>query len=166
MSNNILIFLMFTLNFLFPFILSFIFISYVKNLEDKKCNCSNDIKRKYVKYYGYFFLTISVLSIIVPLLYIKYPILVNINDYLKLITLVVNLAAAYVLYEYSEYLENNDCKCSESWKKVFIKYYSYFLIFTMSVIFFCILMIFIAHILYQEDKYIYGVKNLLRNCKI
>ena len=161
MSNNILIFLIFILNFLFPFILSFIFISMLKTWKIKRC--SNDIKRKYVKYYGYFFNYIS-LSIIVPLLYIKYPILVNINDYLKLITLVVNLRIC--LYEYSEYLENNDCKCSESWKKVFIKYYSYFLIFTMSIIFFCILMIFIAHILYQEDKYIYGVKNLLKNFKI
>ena len=78
--------------------------------------------------------------------------------------LLINILAAYVIYRYSEILENSDCSCSDSWKKTFIKYYSYFLVGSMSIIFFSILMIFIAHIIFEEDKYIYFIKYLLRSC--
>lgn len=153
-------------NIILPFFISFIFISYIRNLEEKKCNCSENTRRKYVKYYGYFFLTVSILTIICVLSHSLIPGIVILNDLIKYITLVINLLAAYVLYEYSDILENVDCKCSDSWKRVFIKYYSYFLIFTMSLIFFSILMIFMTHILFQEDQYIYLIKYLLRSCNL
>ena len=153
-------------NIILPFFIAFIFISYIRNLEKKECNCSENVRRKYVKYYGYFFLTVSILTIICVLSHSLIPGIVILNDFIKYITLVINLLAAYVLYEYSDILENADCKCSDSWKRVFIKYYSYFLIFTMSLIFFSLLMIFMSHIIFQEDQYIYLIKYLLRSCKM
>ena len=51
---------------LIPFCLAYIFISYVKTLEDnEKCQCSYDIRRKYLKFYGYFMLLFSIFSIFI-----------------------------------------------------------------------------------------------------
>lgn len=163
MQNEVII-LMLLSNLVLSFFIAYIFISYIKTLEDKKCNCSGDIRRKYLKYYGYFFLFITVATIILIFTGLQTNKLKIINDYLKYSILIVNILAAYVIFEYSNILEESDCKCSDSWKKTFIKYYSYFLIGVMSVIFFCLLMIFISHIVLQEDKYIYFLKYMLRNC--
>ena len=162
----ILQFIMFILNLIIPFIISFIFISYIRNLEKKDCKCSNDIRRKYIKYYGYFFFIISILIIILALINSKNIYIIRCEEFIKYICLIINLLGAYVIYKYSEILEDNNCKCSDSWKKIFIKYYSYFLIGTMSIIFFCTLMIFFTHIIFQEEKYIYFIKYLFRNCHL
>lgn len=158
--------IMFLLNMTLPLIISFIFISYIKNLEDNKCKCSNDIRRKYVKYYGYFFVILTFIIIILALINSKHIIVRRFEEFLKYMCLFINLLAAYVIYEYSEILEENNCECSNSWKQKFMKYYSYFLIGIMSIIFFCTLMIFFAHIVFQEDKYIYRIKFLFRNCNL
>ena len=45
-----------------PILIGYILVSYIKSLEDKKCACSNDRRRKYIKFYGYFVLNQSFLN--------------------------------------------------------------------------------------------------------
>lgn len=151
---------------LIPTIIGYIFVSYVKSLEDKGCACSSNIRRKYVKYYGYFLFLISFLSLFVIIFTIKNPRLKSLNEILKVISLIVNFLAAYLLYEYSMILndENNNCRCSDNWKKVFMKYYSYFLIIVIGIIFFSLLMTFLAHISTGNDNIMILMKRSFLGC--
>ena len=149
---------------LLPLILSYIFISYVKSLENKKCACSNDIRRKYIKYYGYFLFGLSVVGLLVIIISIKSPKAIMFNNFLKIIAILINFLAAYLLHEYDKILDNNNCDCSNSWKKVFIKYYAYVIIFMTGFIFFSMLLLFIKHIMLHEDKYIIEMRNIFTKC--
>ena len=151
---------------LIPTIIGYIFVSYVKSLEDKDCACSSNIRRKYVKYYGYFLFLIAIVSLFVIIFTIKNPRLKSLSEILKVISLVVNFLAAYLLYEYSNILndENNNCRCSDNWKKVFMKYYSYFLIIVIGIIFFSLLMTFFAHISTGNDNIIILMKRSFIGC--
>ena len=149
-----------------PTLIGYIFVSYIKSLEEKDCPCSSNIRRKYVKYYGYFLFGIAVASIFLIILTIKNPKLKKYNELLKVISIIVNFLAAYLLYEYSQILDNehNNCRCSDDWKKVFMKYYSYFLIVVIGLIFFSLLMTFLAHISTGNDSYILLMKRSFIGC--
>lgn len=149
---------------LIPLVLAYIFISYVKSLEKKKCACSNDIRRKYVKYYGYFLFGFAFFGLIIIILSISNPKMILFNNFLKILAILINLLAAYLLHEYEKILDNNNCKCADSWKKVFIKYYAYFIIFITGFIFFSLLILFLQHIILEEDKHIMEIKNVFNNC--
>ena len=157
----------FTLVFSYLFIpltLSYIFISYIKSLENKQCSCSNDIRRKYVKFYGYFLFFLSILGLIVISYSFRNPKMLLLHNYLKLIAIIINLLGAYLLHDYEKILDNSNCSCADSWKKVFMKYYSYFIILITGLIFFMLLIIFILHILNEEDKHILNIKKVLNGC--
>ena len=147
-----------------PLLIAYIFISYVKSLESKDCKCSEDVRRKYIKYYGYFFIIISFCGILTLIVSMSMPNMALVDTFLKVLALLVNFLAAYVLYQYSDLLENNDCECSKSWKRAFIKYYGYFLIIVIGLIFFSLLFTFILHIFNEEDKYIIEMRKILRGC--
>lgn len=149
-----------------PILIGYIFISYIKSLEKSNCKCSDDVRRKYIKYYGYIFIILTVFGLFTLLMAISHPEIVLLETVFKVASLLINFLAAYVLYEYSEILESNDCKCSKSWKRAFIKYYGYFLILIVGVIFFSLLFTFILHIFNEEDKYILEMRNILRGCRV
>lgn len=149
-----------------PILVGYIFISYIKSLENSNCKCSDDVRRKYIKYYGYVFIVLAIMGILTLLMVISYPQITLLETVFKIAALLINFLAAYVLYTYSEILESNDCKCSKSWKRAFIKYYGYFLIFIIGMIFFSLLFTFILHIFNEEDKYIVEMRNILRSCRI
>jgi hypothetical protein len=69
-----------------------------------------------------------------------------------------------LLYDYDKILDNNNCECSNSWKKVFIKYYAYVIIFITGFMFFSMLLLFIKHIMLQEDKYMIELRNIFTKC--
>lgn len=162
-SNSILLTFVFSYLFL-PLILAYIFISYIKSLENKKCACSNDIRRKYIKFYGYFLFAFSVVGLIVITISITNPKMIMFNNFLKIVAILINFLAAYLLHEYEKILDNNNCECSESWKKIFMKYYAYVIIFMTGFIFFSMLLLFIKHIMLQEDKYIIELRNIFTKC--
>ncbi len=149
-----------------PVLIGYIFISYVKSLEKSNCKCSEDVRRKYIKYYGYIFIILTFLGLFTLLMAISHPEIVLLETVFKVAALLINFLAAYVLYEYSEILESNDCICSKSWKRAFIKYYGYFLIFIVGMIFFSLLFTFILHIFNEEDKYIIEMRKILRGCRV
>ena len=147
-----------------PILVGYIFISYIKSLENSDCKCSEDVRRKYIKYYGYVFIVLAIFGIFTLLMVISYPQITLLETIFKIAALLINFLAAYVLYTYSEILESNDCKCSKSWKRAFIKYYGYFLIIVVGLIFFSLLFTFILHIFNEEDQYIIEMRKILRGC--
>ena len=63
MNKNFFLMSVIFSSLLMPFSLAYIFITYVKSLESKDCKCSADIRRKYIKYYGYILLLLSIIGL-------------------------------------------------------------------------------------------------------
>ena len=144
-----------------PFSLAYIFISYANSQEknEKNCPCSNNIRTKYIKFYGYALLILAILGLLVMILGLK-----SMNSTIKILSLLNSLIGAYVLYSYSDIISSDDCNCSNSWKKIFIKYYSFLMIGILGITFLSLLLIFIFHISTGNEKTIKELQNILRGC--
>ena len=164
MINKSFLFTLIASYLVLPLLIAYIFISYIKSLESKDCKCSEDVRRKYVKYYGYAFIILAFCGIITLIFSMSIPRMALVDTILKVSALLINFLAAFVLYQYSDLLESNDCECSKSWKRAFIKYYGYFLIIVVGLIFFSLLFTFMLHIFNDEDKYIIEMRKILRGC--
>ncbi len=140
-----------------PFIVGYIFITYVKSLEDKDCACSNDRRRKYVKFYGYFLI---IHSLITPILLFVFGLYNNqtYHNINRIISFSVNILAAYLIYSYSNILEDSTCKCSISWKRSFLKFYGYLMSGIFAFISFGLILTFIYHISQGDDIVIRRVR--------
>ena len=62
MNKNLLLMTGIFTMLLIPFSISYILITYVKSLEKEICSCSEDIRRKYLKYYGYVMLGLTIIG--------------------------------------------------------------------------------------------------------
>tara|TARA_B100000795_G_C22805613_1_gene444676 strand:+ start:7165 stop:7647 length:483 start_codon:yes stop_codon:yes gene_type:complete len=140
-----------------PFFIGYIFVTYIKSLENKKCACSNDRRRKYVKYYGYFLILFSLITLIFNIIFglISNKYFQNI---IRIVSFTINILAAYLIYSYSNILEESTCKCSISWKKTFLKFYGYLLGGIFSLISLCLIIMFIYHISQGDDIIIKQIK--------
>lgn len=147
-----------------PLTLSYIFISYIKSLENKKCKCSDDIRRKYIKFYGYALLLFAIFGLFIIILTITFPKLFIIHQIIKYLSVFVNILGAYIIYSYSDILSSSECDCSKSWKRVFIKYYSYIMLTLIGLSFLILVIVFILHIITGNEKSIISIKNGIRNC--
>ena len=147
-----------TLTLFLPLIVGYIFITYIKSLESKNCACSNDRRRKYVKFYGYFLIIFSLSTLIINILFRQ----INNNtvqNIIRIISFSVNILAAYLIHSYSNILEDSSCKCSISWKKTFLKFYGYILSITFSFISLCLIVSFIYHISQGDDKILIKIES-------
>ena len=70
----------------------------------------------------------------------------------------------YIIYSYSDILESNECGCADSWKRVFLKYYAYFMITIIALSFISLIIVFIYHITSGNEKTILSLKQVLRSC--
>ena len=140
-----------------PFFIGYILITYIKSLENKKCACSNDRRRKYVKYYGYFLILFSLITLIFNLIFglLNNSTFQNIN---RIISISINILAAYLIYSYSNILEDDTCKCSISWKRTFMKFYGYVLGGGLSLLSLGLMITFIFHISQGDDIVIKKIK--------
>lgn len=145
------------LTLLLPFTIGYIFISYIKSLENKNCACSNDRRRKYVKFYGYFLIIYSILALVLNIIFGMVA-NQNFQSFMRIISFSVNILAAYLIYSYSNILEDSTCKCSLSWKRTFMKFYGYTSIIIFSFISFGLFMSFIYHISQGDDIIIKRIK--------
>ena len=145
------------LSLIIPFVIGYIFISYIKSLENKKCACSNDRRRKYIKFYGYFLIIFSLLSLILNIIFglLNNQVFQNI---LRIISFSVNILAAYLIFSYSNILEDSSCKCSNSWKKTFLRFYGYFLGGIFSLISIALIIMFLFHVSQGDDIIIRKIK--------
>ena len=140
-----------------PLAVGYIFISYIKSLEEKDCSCSDDRRRKYVKFYGYFLIIFSILTLVLNIIFglLTSPVFQNI---IRIISFSVNLLAAYLIYSYSNILEDSSCKCSVSLKKTFMKFYGYLLSGILSFLSLSLIVAFIFHISQGDDIIIKRIK--------
>lgn len=145
------------LTLLLPFTIGYIFISYIKSLENKNCACSNDRRRKYVKFYGYFLIIYSILALVLNIIFGMVG-NQNFQNLMRIISFSINILAAYLIYSYSNILEDSTCKCSMSWKRTFMKFYGYISITIFSFISFGLFMTFIYHISQGDDIIIKKIK--------
>ena len=88
-----------------PFSLAYIFISYANSQEknEKNCPCSNNIRTKYIKFYGYALLILAILGLLVMILGLK-----SMNSTIKILSLLNSLIGAYVLYSYSDIISSSE----------------------------------------------------------
>ena len=107
----------------------YIHFSYVKKLEEENCECSEDWKRKWIKYGPLLqILIMFALGIIQILLFTMFNFKLhnNVKNCLSII-----LPIIYILYIYG--LMKIDCQCSEDWRRTFILVLSSFGIFTQVI---------------------------------
>jgi len=147
-----------------PLVISYIFISYIKSLENKKCKCSDDIRRKYIKFYGYALLLFSILGLFIIIFALTFPKLFIIHQIIKYLSIFVNILGVYIIYSYSDILSNSECYCSKSWKRVFLKYYSYIMITLIGLSFLSLVAVFIYHITTGNEKPILNFKKAFTSC--
>ncbi len=107
-------------------------INYVRKLERISCECSENWKRDYIKYYSLITIILTSLICIIPILFQLLKINYKIEEVLKnnilsivstLYTL-FGLVNVYCLFTYSQKIVLGDCDCSSSWERTFIYYYS------------------------------------------
>ena len=166
MKDDLVLMSLIFLTLIVPFSIGYILVSYTKSLENKKCACSANEKRKYVKYYGYFLFVSALLGLVTLILYIKNPGLRKIKSVIKIIILVIQFLGAYVIFNYSKLLEESSCSCSTSWKKVFVKYYGYALTIFMGLLFFCLVMSFLILISTGDNKFMVDLRKILLGCNM
>ena len=140
-----------------PLMIGYILISYIKSLEEKNCACSSDRRRKYVKYYGYFLIIFTILSLIFNLVF-GFAGSYIFQNIIRIISFSINILAGYLIYSYSNILEDSSCDCSVSWKKTFMKFYGYTLSGILAFLSFSLIIAFIYHICQGDDIIIRRVK--------
>ena len=140
-----------------PLVVGYILISYIKSLEKKDCACSNDRRRKYVKFYGYFLIIFSILSLVFNFIF-GLASSTKFQNLLRIVSFSINLLAAYLIYSYSNILEDSSCDCSISWKKTFLKFYGYVTGGFFSFLSLVLIITFLYHICQGDDVIIRRVK--------
>ena len=107
----------------------YVHFSYVEKLKEKNCECSEDWKRKWVKYGPLLQFSIMLaLGIVQILLFMVFNLKLH-ENVRRCVSLI--LPIIYVLYIYN--LIKIDCKCSVDWRRTFILIISSFGIFTQVI---------------------------------
>ena len=101
-------------------LINLILFSYVLKLEREKCECSDDWKRSYIKYYTSILVILSLIVIILPVfLGNKTPKNIKpLTTFIRVIVLLATLVQVYVVFTYSQTLNciKKKCECSNDWR--------------------------------------------------
>ena len=95
-----------------------LFLTYVLKLEKKNCECSEGWERKYIKYYSVAVILFALLQIFATKLYLKY----------RLIHTVLGFGGIVFIFSVVKYirdLKEEECDCSESWKRTALNIYAW-----------------------------------------
>ena len=101
-------------------------LNYVIKLEKVSCECSKDWKRDYIKYFAIITIIVMSLMTIIPLLTNRYITLIQ-TPFFRILSGLFSIATLvniYALFTYSQQIVLSTCKCSKSWERTFIYYYS------------------------------------------
>ena len=113
-------------------LINILIVNYVRKLEMITCECSDEWKRDYIKIYSLLTIVITSLICLIPI----FMHIVNLNyniqslmsnkfiTTLSTIYTLFGLVNVYALFTYSQKIVLSDCKCSKSWERTFIYYYS------------------------------------------
>ena len=128
--------------------INYIFLNYIENLERISCKCSENWKRKYIKFYSTYLIVMQSFIIIVNQdILIKY--LKTIIPFYA-ISQLSGLLYIYSLYSYSSNLNDIECRCSNKWERHLMFYYSSVILITILIIF-IMNMIYFSILLYKQS---------------
>ena len=107
-------------------IINLLILNYVLKLEKISCECSNDWKRDYIKYFSYITIVIIFSMIAIPLITTKYKKIIRTFAFRVMANLfsIASIINVYSLFTYSQNMVLSSCNCSKSWERTFIYYYS------------------------------------------
>ena len=105
--------------------LSYKYVKYINNLEDKNCKCSEDVKRDMVKNFSYLILISWVLLLFGILVFPPKDLRILNNKWVTFLNIILTGIYGYILFSYSRKLIDESCKCSESWVRDAMQYQSY-----------------------------------------
>jgi hypothetical protein len=110
-------------------VISCLILKYVYDLEKEKCECSEDWKRTYIKYFSSFIILVGV----VTLFGCTFPKLIKgasrkVIIFMGILGFLISMGSIvylYALYMFSHNLiRHKECPCSESHLRTFVYYYS------------------------------------------
>jgi len=107
----------------------FIHYFYIKELEEEKCECSKDWKKKWVQYGPFINVFVGYL-----LIFFQYK-LIFLKKKVNKIAHFIPIIFSFIYISYIYKLIKTDCVCSENWKRDFILFFT---IFTIIFQLFCI----------------------------
>jgi hypothetical protein len=117
--------------FLIIILINLLIINYVIKLEKKECACSSHWKRDYIKYYSmltvllaFFVLCISLSLNITSSKSFKKIIKSPLFKSVYILYFIAGVINIWALFTYSQNIVISKCKCSESWERSVIYYYS------------------------------------------
>ena len=96
--------------------------NYVYKLEKITCECSENWKRDYIKYYSLITIIIITFAAIIKVSNISYP--EGLVRFLSTLYSIFGLINIYALFTYSQTIVIEHCDCTKSWERTFIYYYS------------------------------------------
>ena len=123
--KNIILFLVILVNSLI--------INYINKLDEVDCECSKNWYRKFLLYYSYITIFISIFIITNLQKFINK----KIYNICELIYHILGILNVYILFKFTQDIMKQKCVCSNSWDKQIIYYYS-LISTTMCVILFII----------------------------
>lgn len=120
--------------FIFTLVLQGLIIYYLYNLESVDCNCINDWRHNYIKYFAIFLIFWSGLHIIVPSLSKKYIVL-------TIIIMILSLINFYAFFTYIGDLNITKCSCAIDKQPTLNSFLNFLRWFKLIAILFAILLI-------------------------
>ena len=113
-------------------LVNILIVNYVRKLERVSCDCSQNWKRDYIKYYSLVTVIVTVFIALIPLFLQLANVKYNVTKFLsnKFVVLIsylytlFGIANVYALFTYSQQIVLSRCDCSHSWERTFMYYYS------------------------------------------
>jgi len=156
---------------LFIFLLLIAVYSYIEKMEENGCACSEHPNRAFIKKFTAFVLLFLVFIIIVPTSLVSEQFgttIAGIFTFVKLIFYVICIVYFFMIIDYTRFLVNEKCKCSEDIRREFIMAgsvveISLFLLILMTVIVLPILFSSASSVFTNMHKYEKEFSSVVKN---
>jgi hypothetical protein len=107
----------------FIFLLLIAVYSYISKMEDIGCACSEHPNRDFIKHFSSFALMFLLLVMVVPTSLINEQfgdVVGGVYTFIKFLFYIICIIFFYVIIDYTRYLVNEKCKCSEDARREFV----------------------------------------------
>lgn len=126
MSGNSVITINFIANTILSFLIVLLFVAtytYITNLENKGCKCADHVNKKFIKNFSLFAIIYLLITMLIPTDFISntFGFAVTILfGIVQLIFLITSIVFFFMTLNYTRYLINEKCKCSEDIRREII----------------------------------------------
>jgi hypothetical protein len=107
----------------FIFLLLVAVYSYISKMEEIGCVCSEHPNRNFIKYFSSFALMFLILVMVIPTSLINDQfgdVVGGVYTFIKFMFYIICIIFFYVIIDYTRYLVNEKCKCSEDARREFV----------------------------------------------